>query len=203
MLQHAASPDKMLHERGYVHVAGVDEAGRGPLAGPVVAAAVVFPCGWSHPDIRDSKQLTAKKRELLFHTIRQGAAAWGWAAVDHHEIDCINILQASLKAMQRAVESLGVTPDYLLIDGIYPIATSIPQTPLKKGDQKSLATSAASIMAKVIRDSIMQHYHERYPHYNFAKNKGYGTEEHRKALAMYGPCPIHRKTFTWGIASPS
>jgi ribonuclease HII len=198
LLQHARWPEKVLHERGYGSIAGVDEVGRGPLAGPVVAAAVILPCGWTHAGIKDSKQLTAQKRECLFGIINQEALAWNWAAVDHAEIDKINILQASLKAMQCAVELLSLTPDYLLIDGIYPITTTIPQASLVKGDQRSLATAAASIMAKVIRDSIMQQYHELYPEYNFAKNKGYGTKEHLQALASYGPSPIHRRSFATG-----
>lgn len=198
LLQHARQPEDFLHERGYNYIAGVDEAGRGPLAGPVVAAAVIFPYGWTHPDIKDSKQLAAQKREYLSGIISQKALAWSWADVDHAEIDTINILQASLKAMRCAVELLSVPPDYLLIDGIYPITSPIPQTPLVKGDQRSLATAAASIMAKVIRDSIMQQYHELYPQYNFAKNKGYGTKEHLQALTDYGPSPIHRRSFNAG-----
>ena len=198
LLHHARQPEDVLHERGYNYIAGVDEAGRGPLAGPVVAAAVIFPCGWTHPDIKDSKQLTAQKREYLSGIISQKALAWSWAEVDHAEIDTINILQASLKAMRCAVELLSLPPDYLLIDGIYPITSPIPQTPLVKGDQRSLATAAASIMAKVIRDSIMQQYHELYPQYNFAKNKGYGTKEHLQALTDYGPSPIHRRSFNAG-----
>ncbi len=195
LLQHAQCPEKVLYEWGYGRIAGVDEAGRGPLAGPVVAAAVIFPARWSYTGIKDSKQLSEKKRGHLFRIITQEALAWTWAAVDHREIDKINILQASLKAMKYAVALLAVHPDYLLIDGTYPIETSIPQTPLIKGDQRSLATAAASILAKVIRDSIMKQYHELYPQYNFAKNKGYGTSEHFRALALYGPSPIHRRSF--------
>ena len=198
LLQHAPRPEDVLHERGYNYIAGVDEAGRGPLAGPVVAAAVIFPCGWTHTGIKDSKQLTAQKRAYLSGIVSQRALAWSWAEVDHAEIDKINILQASLKAMRCAVELLSLSPDYLLIDGIYPITSPIPQTPLVKGDQRSLATAAASIMAKVIRDSIMQKYHELYPQYNFAKNKGYGTKEHLQALTYYGPSPIHRRSFNAG-----
>jgi ribonuclease HII len=203
LLKDSPCPEQILAQRGYVHIAGVDEAGRGPLAGPVVAGAVIFPPGWTHPAIKDSKQLTEKKREQLFDVIRREALAWSWASVDHLEIDRINILQASLKAMQVAVEALSLTPDYLLIDGIYPIAMSIPQTPLIKGDRRSLATAAASIMAKVTRDAMMKKYHEQYPRYNFARNKGYGTREHFRALASYGLCPIHRKSFTRGLAVPA
>lgn len=200
LLKDSPCPEQILSQRGYLYIAGVDEAGRGPLAGPVVAGAVLFPPGWTYPAIKDSKQLTEKKREQLFDVIRREALAWSWASVDHQEIDRINILQASLKAMQVAVEALSRTPDYLLIDGVYPIATSIPQTPLIKGDQRSLATAAASIMAKVTRDAMMKKYHEQYPRYNFALNKGYGTREHFRALASYGRCPIHRKSFTRGLS---
>jgi ribonuclease HII len=198
LLKQAGRPEEVLRERGYRYIAGVDEAGRGPLAGPVVAAAVMFPDNWLHTEIKDSKQLTAHKREYLFGIVSDNALAWSWAEVDHAEIDHIKILRASLKAMQRAVELLSLPPEYLLIDGTYPISSSIPQTPLVNGDQRSLATSAASIMAKVIRDSIMQQYHELYPQYNFAKNKGYGTREHLRALASYGPSPIHRRSFNAG-----
>jgi ribonuclease HII len=198
LLQQAGRPEEVLHERGYRYIAGVDEAGRGPLAGPVVAAAVMLPRDWTHPEIKDSKQLTAQKREYLFGIVSENVLAWSWAEMDHTEIDRINILRASLKAMQHAVELLSLPPEYLLIDGTYSISSSIPQTPLVKGDQRSLATSAASIMAKVIRDSIMRQYHELYPQYNFAKNKGYGTREHLQALAYYGPSPIHRRSFNAG-----
>ncbi len=201
VLQNAQSPEEILYINGYHCFAGVDEVGRGPLAGPVVASAVILPHGWRHPEIRDSKQLTARNRERLFPIIIHQAVAWSWAVIDHEEIDQLNIHHASLKAMKCAVESLTVVPEYLLIDGSFPIASSIPQTPIKKGDQKSLATSAASIIAKVIRDAIMTLYHAWYPQYNFARNKGYGTAKHLKALAAYGRCPIHRKTFTRGIAS--
>ncbi len=201
VLQNAQSPEEILYTNGYHCIAGVDEAGRGPLAGPVVAAAVILPRGWRHPEIKDSKQLTARNRECLFPIIVYEAVAWSWAVIDHMEIDQLNIHHASLKAMKCAVETLTVVPEYLLIDGIFPIASSIPQTPIKKGDQKSPATSAASIIAKVIRDAIMDIYHAWYPQYNFARNKGYGTAEHLSALAAYGRCPIHRTTFTRGRAS--
>jgi len=203
LLKDSLCPEKILFERGYRYIAGVDEAGRGPLAGPVVASAVIFPCGWKHSAVKDSKQLTEKKREHLYAVISREAVAWSWAAVDHYEIDRINILQASLKAMQNAVAALAITPDYLLIDGIYPIAAAIPQTPLIRGDQRSLATSAASIIAKVTRDNLMKSYHALYPEYNFARNKGYGTREHFRALASCGPSPIHRISFMRGRSSGS
>ncbi len=188
-------PEKILYEQGYGHVVGVDEAGRGPLAGPVVASAVILAPEWYHPEIQDSKKLTAKKRSELFAIIKDNAVAWNWALVEPDEIDRINILQASLRAMQMAVARLSVQPDYIIVDGPYSIQTTIPQTPIKKGDSRSPTIAAASIMAKVIRDSIMRKYHSLYPRYNFAGHKGYGTREHLKALAAYGSCPIHRKSF--------
>ncbi|MEI6125469.1 MAG: ribonuclease HII [Pseudomonadota bacterium] len=195
LLQEKIKPEKILYERGYAHVAGVDEAGRGPLAGPVIASAVVLPQTWHHPDIKDSKKLTAVKRERLFYAIQEHALAWNWALVEPPEIDRINILQASLLAMKKAIETLGMTPDYILIDGPHAISSFIPQTPIIKGDIKSFTISAASIMSKVVRDSIMKKYHRMYPLYNFLRNKGYGTKEHLEALRIYGHCPIHRKTF--------
>jgi ribonuclease HII len=191
----STEPEKILHEKGFSLIAGIDEAGRGPLAGPVVAAAVIFAQTWTHPEIKDSKQLTSQKREVLYHIVSQEALAWGCALVEPAEIDQINILQASLKAMRMAVESLALEPDFLLIDGLHPIDISVPQISIKKGDQKSLSIAAASIMAKVTRDAIMKQYHELYPQYNFVQNKGYGTQEHLRALVEYGQCPIHRKTF--------
>jgi len=195
LLNGDGTPDTCLHERGYQYVAGVDEAGRGPLAGPVVASAVVFAPHWSHPEIADSKTLSPKKRENLFCVIRESALAWNWALVEPDEIDRINILRAALLAMKKAVECLSLKPGYIIVDGPHPISSNIPQTPIKRGDQKSLAIAAASIMAKVVRDAIMGKYHTLYPRYNFAKNKGYGTREHLDALVRFGCCPIHRKSF--------
>jgi ribonuclease HII len=195
LLREKTQPERILHELGYRHVAGVDEAGRGPLAGPVVASAVIFSQDWNHPEIKDSKKLTEKKRGELYHIIRKNALAWSWALVEPDEIDRINILQASLAAMKKAIETLYIKPDYIIVDGPHSFPTHIPQTPIKKGDAKSLAIAAASIMAKVVRDSIMQKHHVLYPQYNFARNKGYGTWEHIRALTVYGYCPIHRKSF--------
>ncbi len=188
-------PEELLRNDGYTHVAGVDEAGRGPLAGPVVAAAVILPRHWCNLEINDSKKLTENKRVTLYPVIKENAMAWSWALVEPDEIDRINILQASLMAMKKAVETLCVKPDYIIVDGPHAIPTKIPQTPIKKGDTMSLAIAAASIMAKVVRDSIMKKYHTIYPQYNFAKHKGYGTPEHVRALTVYGHCPIHRKSF--------
>ncbi len=194
-LQESIPAEKVLHEKGFRAVAGIDEAGRGPLAGPVVAAAVVLSPGWSHPDITDSKKLTAKKRQALFHLIQENAVTWNWAFADASEIDRINILRASLQAMKRAVERLAVQPEYLIVDGPHAVPSELPQTPIPHGDSRSTAIAAASIMAKVIRDAIMQKYHRLYPRYHFNKNKGYGTREHVEALRTHGHCPIHRVTF--------
>ena len=188
-------PETILFKQGYTHVAGVDEAGRGPLAGPVVAAAVILSQNWIWPGIKDSKKLTAKKRESLFPVIKEYSVAWNWAIAEHDEIDRTNILKASLRAMEKAVATLCVKPDFVIIDGPHPIPTHIPQTPIIKGDTKSPAIAAASIMAKVIRDSIMRKYHNIFPQYNFAQHKGYGTSEHISALVRYGACSIHRKSF--------
>jgi len=181
---------------GFDTIAGVDEAGRGPLAGPVVAAAVIFPPGYANGEIRDSKKLTPRKRELLYTTIQHDAVSIGLGVVDASVIDRINILQATLTAMKTAVFNLTPQPDYLLIDGINAIDSPIEQETIIKGDALSLSVAAASIIAKVSRDHIMDRYHTLYPHYNFLKNKGYGTKEHREAIKRYGRCKIHRDSFT-------
>ncbi len=182
--------------RGFDAIAGVDEAGRGPLAGPVVAAAVILPPGYTNGEIRDSKKLTPRKREILYTTIQQDAVCIGLGVVEASIIDRINILQATLAAMKAAVSNLDPRPDYLLIDGINTIDSSIMQETIIKGDSLSLSVAAASIIAKVSRDHIMDRYHTLYPHYNFIKNKGYGTKEHREAIKLYGRCKIHRRSFT-------
>ncbi len=181
--------------RGFSAIAGVDEAGRGPLAGPVVAAAVIFPPDYINGEIRDSKKLTPRKRESLYTTIRNEAVSVGLGIVDAASIDRMNILQAALSAMLIAVSNLSPQPDYILIDGIYTINTSIAQETIIGGDSLSLSVAAASIIAKVSRDQIMDRYHTLYPQYNFLKNKGYGTKEHREALKEYGRCKIHRRSF--------
>ncbi|MCP4715554.1 MAG: ribonuclease HII [Deltaproteobacteria bacterium] len=195
LLQETVPPEQALYDLGYSCVAGVDEAGRGPLAGPVVAAAVIFSPQWTDPDIQDSKKLSPGKRQMLHARITREALAWSWALAEPQEIDRINILQASLAAMQRAVNRLAVVPEYIIVDGPHGFSSSIPQTPITGGDGKSLAIAAASIVAKVERDAIMQHYHSVYPRYNFARHKGYGTREHREAIAAHGRCPIHRTSF--------
>ncbi|MBW2559718.1 MAG: ribonuclease HII [Deltaproteobacteria bacterium] len=181
--------------RGFDAIAGVDEAGRGPLAGPVVAAAVIFPPDYINGEIRDSKKLTPRKREALYTTIRNDAISVGLGIIEAPVIDRINILQATLSAMKMAVSDLSPQPDYILIDGINTIHTSIPQETIIKGDSLSLSVAAASVIAKVSRDHIMDRYHVLYPQYNFLKNKGYGTEEHREAVKEYGRCKIHRRSF--------
>ena len=176
-------------------IAGVDEAGRGPLAGPVVAAAVMIPEGTSVEGVRDSKKMTAKARERAFDEILDVAIYVSIGVVSHVFIDQFNILKAALEAMKRAVLSLEPAPDYLLVDGIQRVPVSMPQMPLKKGDQISHSISAASVMAKVYRDRIMRAYHGQFPEYGFFNNKGYGTAQHLRAIKEHGPCPIHRRTF--------
>lgn len=187
--------EKRLREQGYRIVAGIDEAGRGPLAGPVLAAAVVLPERFDLPGLTDSKKLSAAARERLFPLIRQQAAAIGIGFASPVEIDRLNILQATLQAMQRAVARLYPAPDYLLIDGITPLPVPLAQQSLKKGDSRSLSIAAASVIAKVVRDRLMVHYDRRYPGYGFASHKGYGSVTHRRAIAELGPCPIHRASF--------
>lgn len=180
---------------GFKFVAGVDEAGRGPLAGPVVSAAVILPEDFSIEGIDDSKKLSKKKREKLFPLIQDNALAVATGICSHTEIDEINILQASRLSMKRAVESLAVTPDFLLIDGKFGIDTTISQAPLIKGDSRSISIAAASIIAKVTRDEIMRGLHEQYPQYNFIQHQGYPTKAHKAAVIQYGPSPVHRRSF--------
>jgi len=183
------------HRSGFQVVAGVDEAGRGPLSGPVVAAAVVLPPSYKNDEIRDSKQLSPKKRERLYETINNDALSVGLGVVESSVIDSINILQATLMAMEEAVTNLSLAVDYLLIDGINNINVPIPQQAIRKGDSLSISIASASIIAKVSRDKIMEIYHHQFPQYNFLKNKGYGTLEHREAIKKYGCCKIHRRSF--------
>jgi ribonuclease HII len=184
-------------ERGFKVIAGVDEAGRGPLAGPIVAAAVVFPEEYSNKEIRDSKQLTAKKREGLYQRIRMDALAVGIGVIEPSVIDKINVLRATILAMEEAVANLSLPIDYLLIDGNHPIRAEVPQETIVKGDSMSVSVAAASIIAKVSRDRIMEMYHRQFPRYNFIENKGYGTKEHREAIRKFGFCKIHRRSFKW------
>ncbi len=191
--------ERGLARAGYPRVAGLDEAGRGPLAGPVVAGCVVLPDDCDFSLFRDSKKLTAARRDTLFELLFGSGAAIGWAVVEADEIDRVNILQASLMAMARSVAHLiqrsGLTPDFLLVDGKFPAPVDLPQKALVRGESKSASIAAASIIAKVTRDRIMARYHDRYPQYGFAGNKGYPTAGHRRAIEEHGPCPIHRRTF--------
>lgn len=187
--------EKIAREDGYQLIAGVDEAGRGPLAGPVVAAAVIFPPDYVNTEINDSKKLSAAKREKLYGVIEKDALSVGVKVVDADVIDDFNILQASLQAMREAVLELSSSPDFILVDGLHRIPIITPQKPLVKGDNLSVSIAAASIIAKVTRDRIMEIYHRQFPQYNFLKNKGYGTKEHLNAIRQYGICKIHRKSF--------
>ncbi len=180
---------------GYLIIAGVDEAGRGPLAGPVIAAAVIIDPARPLEGVNDSKKLTARQRELLFDLIMEKAVSVGIGSGSPELIDSINILQATRRAMLEAINQLSPVPDCLLIDGITPVETTIRQLTIKQGDSRSASIAAASIIAKVTRDRIMVGYDAEYPQYGFAGHKGYGSAAHLAALAIHGPSPIHRRTF--------
>jgi ribonuclease HII len=180
---------------GYRRIAGIDEAGRGPLAGPVVAAAVVLPTRCRLSGIDDSKQLSEGERDRLYAAIREQAVGMGIGSADVGEIDRLNILEATRLAMRRAIEQLAPPPDYLLIDAVALPGIRIATRPIIKGDSLSLSIAAASIIAKVTRDRLMATYHEIYPEYDFLSHKGYGTAGHLQRLARHGPCSIHRRTF--------
>jgi ribonuclease HII len=190
-----ASVEGLISAQGYRLMAGVDEAGRGPLAGPVVAGAVITRPGDTIPGVRDSKLLTPRERERLFQIITSRALSWGVGIVGPREIEKYNILQATLRAMRAAVLSLDPPPDFLLIDGINHIPLNLPQRAIKRGDATCFSIAVASIIAKVTRDRLMMEYHRVYPLYNFARHKGYPTRAHREAIVKYGCCEIHRKTF--------
>ncbi len=187
--------ETLARDSGYALIAGVDEAGRGPLAGPVVAAAVIIPDGVRLSGIGDSKKMTAQARLKALQVIMGQALTFGIGVVSVAHIEKFNILNASLEAMLRAVQVLDPQPEMILVDGIHAVATPIRQKCLKKGDQISRSISAASVLAKVYRDRIMLSYHKMYPDYGFDKNKGYGTRRHLLALKEHGPCPVHRLTF--------
>jgi ribonuclease HII len=188
--------EKELWSKGYKLVAGVDEAGRGPLAGPVVAACVIFPEDIDIPGIDDSKKLTPQKREELYKKIKESALDFGVGIVKEKEIDKLNIFRASLKAMQKAVSGLKNIPHFILIDGNQKIPDlKLPQLPVVKGDSLSLSCAAASIIAKVERDRMMKKFHRKYPQFLFERNKGYSSREHLEALKRFGPCEIHRRSF--------
>lgn len=187
--------ERMAVRRGFRAIAGVDEAGRGALAGPVVAAAVVLAPDGDFSGIDDSKKLTPEKRDLLFERIMAQALAVGIGIADHLLVDRINVLQATLQAMARAVRGITPLPDYLLVDGISAPQTSIPCKTIKKGDSASVSIAAASIIAKVTRDRMMIRFDDEYPGYGFAMHKGYGSPVHLRAISSLGPCAIHRATF--------
>lgn len=189
------SYEKVFRSRGYRFIAGIDEAGRGTLCGPVVAAAVILSPDTDLPGVDDSKKLTARTRDVLFDLIKAKARATGVGIATHAEIDTLNILEATRLAMGRAVSALELTPDMLLTDAVALPAVGIPYQAIIHGDALSITISAASIIAKVSRDRIMQSLHQQYPQYAFNRNKGYATQDHRQALAKFGPCPIHRTTF--------
>lgn len=181
--------------QGVGTVCGVDEAGAGPLAGRVYAGAVILPRGWSHPYLNDSKKVTPRRREILYDLICQQAEAWAVAWAEPEEIDQINILNARMLAMERAIQGLAKVPNLALIDGNRSTGISVPNQTVVKGDQKSASIAAASILAKVARDRYMVDMAQEYPEYAFERHKGYPTKLHYERLAQYGPCPIHRRTF--------
>ena len=181
--------------QGFAAVCGIDEAGRGPLAGPVVAAAVILPDGIELPGVNDSKKITEKKREVLFDFVKEHALAWGIGEASEAEIDEINILQATFLAMRRAVDALQISADFALVDGNRISGLDIPSECVIGGDGKVLSIAAASILAKVTRDHYMREMAKQYPQYGFEKHKGYGTKAHYAAIEQYGICPLHRKTF--------
>ena len=180
---------------GHQVIIGLDEAGRGPLAGPVVAAAVWLPAAGTIPGLQDSKRLTARQRDTVYQYIQQRALAYSIGMVSHTQIDRYNILWATLEAMLRALRRLPTEPDLLLIDGNTGLATPIPQRLIVRGDACCTSIAAASVVAKVTRDRLMTVYSKRYPAYGFDKHKGYPTREHYACLQTYGPCPIHRRSF--------
>ena len=189
------SIENEYREKGFNIICGVDEAGRGPLAVPVYAAAVILPSDCVIEGLNDSKKLTEKKREALFDEIKEKALAYGIASADEKEIDEINILNATFLAMKRAIASLSVRPDLALIDGNQKPHTDIEEVTVIKGDAKSMSIAAASVLAKVSRDRFMLEMAEKYPQYEFARHKGYGTKLHYEKIAQYGVCDIHRRTF--------
>lgn len=191
--------EKKYFAEGYTHIGGMDEAGRGPLAGPVAAAAVILPPDCKIPYINDSKKLSEKKRNELEIIIKEQAVAYSVAMVDNQTIDKINILQATYEAMRQAVAALSVQPDFLLVDFAQPTGIAVPLLPIVKGDSKSISIAAASILAKVARDKLMLVYDEIYPEYGFARHKGYGTAIHMAAIREYGPTPIHRSSFLTSV----
>lgn len=192
--------EKQFREQGYNLICGVDEAGRGPLAGPVFAAAVILPIDCEIEGLNDSKKLSEKKRELLFDVIKEKAIAYSIASASVDEIEEVNILKATFLAMNRAISGLNIKSDFAIIDGNrIPDNIAVECATLVKGDSKSMSVAAASILAKVARDRLLLEYDEKYPQYNFKKHKGYGTKEHYEAIALHGICDVHRKSFLKGV----
>jgi len=189
------TPEERIKEQGFRLIAGVDEAGRGPLAGPVVAAAVILDERREYPGVGDSKKMTKNQREKAYELILKRAKAVTYGLVDQAEIDRINILWAAIKAMTKAVTDLIPAPDFILVDGTVPLPLDVPQRALPHGDSLSLSVGAASVVANVVRDRLMVSYDRVYPEYGFASHKGYATRGHLEALSKYGPCHIHRLTF--------
>ncbi|MBO5141635.1 MAG: ribonuclease HII [Clostridia bacterium] len=195
-LEELSKFEREYNEKGYELIGGIDEAGRGPLAGPVVAACVILPKGCVIEGVNDSKKLSEKKREALYDEITEKAVAWGVGIMDNNVIDDINILEATRNAMTHAVEELEVKPDYIFIDAEKKVDTKgIPYLPIVKGDALSISIAAASIIAKVTRDRMMKEYDKMFPCYGFEKHKGYGTKAHTDAIKENGLCMIHRKSF--------
>lgn len=190
-----SAPDRALWANGFAAVAGVDEVGRGCLAGPVFAGAVILPAGFSHPGIDDSKKVAAPLRERLAEVIERAAVAWAVASATAAEIDASNIADATFLAMRRALSSLAIGPDVVLVDAFVIPGLGVPQVPLVHGDARSISIAAASIIAKVRRDRLMADLALTFPVYGFERHRGYGVEEHRAALAKFGPCPEHRLSF--------
>ncbi len=187
--------EKRLWNQRFTHLAGVDEAGRGPLAGPVVAAAVIFPPGIEIAGVDDSKQLSHERRVELYQQIVAQCVSYGVSIIGVEDIDRLNIYQASMHAMRRALADLLPEPEHVLVDGRAIPELKLPQTAIIKGDAQSFTIGAASIIAKVVRDCLMEDYHQQFPHYGFAQHKGYATAAHYEALRRYGPCGIHRRSF--------
>jgi ribonuclease HII len=194
-VQVLADPEGFWRFQGLTLIAGVDEVGRGPLAGPVVAAAVILPAGIDLPGLRDSKRLSPEVRAALDGQIRRRALALAVREVGPRQIERQGILAASLFAMARAIQDLALMPEMVLVDGSQPLPLTYPQQPVIKGDDRCPSIAAASVVAKVHRDRLMETLHRRYPQYNFARHKGYATAEHLEALRCWGPCALHRRTF--------
>lgn len=188
--------ERMCYNEGFIHIAGVDEVGRGCIAGPVVAAACILPKGYYDTSIKDSKMLSPQQRDAVYSIlVKEPKVSYGIGIVSNRDIDRINILKATLLAMQLAINNLPISPDYILIDGNQLPTISVPHRGIIKGDQKSLSIAAASVIAKVTRDNLMREYDELYPMYHLIENKGYPTRKHIEGLDRYGPCAIHRLTY--------